>query len=122
MRRERSERIEKLGDRLVEIGNGINWDDLRTKLDILFCNNTEHVGRPNIDVIVMLRYLFIQQLYSLSDEQLEIKLADRISFRMFWEQQKSFPIPLRYGNSESALLIAEWIRKFEVSCKNSLMP
>ena len=31
----------------------------------------------------MLRCLFIQQLYSLSDEQLEIKLADRISFRMF---------------------------------------
>ena len=31
----------------------------------------------------MLRCLFIQQLYSLSDEQLEIKLADRISFKMF---------------------------------------
>ena len=31
----------------------------------------------------MLRSLFIQQLYSLSDEQLERELADRISFRMF---------------------------------------
>ena len=31
----------------------------------------------------MFRRLFIQQLYSLSDKQLEIKLADRISFRMF---------------------------------------
>ena len=31
----------------------------------------------------MFRRLFIQQLYSLSDEQLERKLADRISFRMF---------------------------------------
>ena len=49
----------------------------------MFCNNTERVGRPNIDVIVMLRCLFIQQFHSLSDEQLEIKLADRISFRMF---------------------------------------
>ena len=26
---------------MVEIGNGINWDDFRPKLDILFCNNTE---------------------------------------------------------------------------------
>ena len=31
----------------------------------------------------MLRCLFIQQLCSLSDEQLERELADRISFRMF---------------------------------------
>ena len=68
---------------MVEIGNRINWDDFRPKLDILFCNNTERGGRPNIDVIVMLRCLFIQQLYSLSDEQLERELADRISFRMF---------------------------------------
>ena len=37
----------------------------------MFCNNTERGGRPNIDVIVMLRCLFIQQLYSLSDEQLD---------------------------------------------------
>ena len=77
------ERIKELGDRLVEIWNRINWDDFRPKLDILFCNNTERGGRPNIDVIVMLRCLFIQQLYSLSDEQLERELADRISFRMF---------------------------------------
>ena len=68
---------------MVEIGNRINWDDFIPKLDILFCNNTARVGRPNIDVIVMLRCLFIQQLYSLSDEQLERELADRISFRMF---------------------------------------
>ncbi len=54
-----------------------------SKLDTLFCNNTDRGGRPNIDVIVMLRRLFIQQLYSLSDEQLERKLVDRISFRMF---------------------------------------
>ncbi len=41
-------------------------------MDILFCNNTERSGRPNIDVIVMLRCLFIQQRYSLSDEQLDV--------------------------------------------------
>ncbi len=58
-------------------------EDFRPKLDILFCNNTDLGGRPNIDVIVMFRYLFIQQLYSLSDKQLERELADRISFRTF---------------------------------------
>ena len=67
----------------MEIGNGINWDDFRPKLNILFCNNTDRGIRPNIDVIVMLSCLFIQQLYNFSNEQFERELADRISFRMF---------------------------------------
>ena len=54
------ERIKKLGDKLVEIGGRIDWDGFRQKLDV-----------------------FIQQLYSLSDEQLERELADGISFRVF---------------------------------------
>ncbi len=37
----------------------------------------------HIYVIVMFMCLFIQQLYSLSDEQLERELVGRISFRMF---------------------------------------
>jgi IS5 family transposase len=61
----------------------INWEGFRPKLEVLFNNNTERGGRPNIDVVVMLKSLFIQQLYCLSDEQLERELADRISFRMF---------------------------------------
>jgi IS5 family transposase len=77
------ERIKELGDRLVEIGNRMNWEGFRPKLEVMFKNNTEHGGRPNIDVIVMLKSLFVQQLYSLSDEQLERELADRISFRVF---------------------------------------
>ncbi len=77
------ERIKELGDKLVEIGNRINWEGFRPKLEVMFKNNTERGGRPNVDVIVMLKSLFIQQLYSLSDEQLERELADRISFRVF---------------------------------------
>ena len=81
--RQEYERIKELGDKLVDIGNRINWEGFRPKLEVLFNNNTERGGRPNIDVVVMLKSLFIQQLYCLSDEQLERELADRISFRMF---------------------------------------
>jgi IS5 family transposase len=81
--RQEYERIRELGDKLVDIGNRINWEGFRPKLEVLFNNNTERGGRPNIDVVVMLKSLFIQQLYCLSDEQLERELADRISFRMF---------------------------------------
>ena len=52
-------------------------------LEAMYKNNTECGGRPNLDVIVMLKSLFIQQLYCLSDEQLEREIADRISFRVF---------------------------------------
>ncbi len=49
----------------------------------MYRSNTECGGRPNLDVIVMFKSLFIQQLYSLSDELLEREIADRISFRVF---------------------------------------
>ena len=77
------ERIKKLGDKLVEIGSRINWEGFRPKLEAMFKNNTERGGRPNVDVIMMLKSLFIQQLYSLSDEHLEREIVDRISFRVY---------------------------------------
>jgi len=77
------ERIKRLGDKLVEIGSRISWEGFRPELEAMFKNNTDRGGRPNLDVIVMLKSLFIQQLYSLSDEQLERELSDRISFRVF---------------------------------------
>jgi len=85
------ERIKKLGDKLVEIGSRINWEDFRPKLEAMFKNNTDRGGRPNLDVIVMFKSLFIQQLYNLSDEQLERELADRISFRVFLGTTETVP-------------------------------
>jgi IS5 family transposase len=58
--RQEYERVKELGDRLVEIENRINWDCFRPKRDTLFCNNTERGGRPNIDVVIMFKCLFIQ--------------------------------------------------------------
>jgi IS5 family transposase len=77
------ERIKELGDKLVEVGNRVNWEAFRPIVEPLFNNKSEKGGRPNIDVVIMLKCLFIQQLYNLSDEQLERELADRISFRVF---------------------------------------
>lgn len=57
----------------------------------MFKNNTDRGGRPNLDVIVMFKSLFIQQLYNLSDEQLERELADRISFRVFLGTTETVP-------------------------------
>jgi IS5 family transposase len=77
------ERLKELGDKLVDTGNSIDWKGFRPSLESLYDNKTGRGGRPNIDVIIMLKALFIQQLYNLSDEQLERELTDRISFRAF---------------------------------------
>jgi IS5 family transposase len=85
------ERVKELGDKLVETGSRIKWESFRPKLEAMYKNNTECGGRPNLDVIVMLKSLFIQQLYSLSDEQLEREIADRISFRVFLGTTETVP-------------------------------
>jgi len=81
--REEYERVRERGDKLVDIGSRINWERFRPSLESMYKNNTESGGRPHLDVIVMIKSLFLQQLYNLSDEQLEREIADRISFRMF---------------------------------------
>ena len=49
----------------------------------LYKNKSERGGRPNISVIIMIKLLILQQLYGLSDPQLEFQVADRFSFRVF---------------------------------------
>jgi transposase, IS5 family len=85
------ERIKRLGDKLVEIGGRIDWEGFRPNLEAMYKNNTDRGGRPNLDVIVMFKSLFIQQLYNISDEQLERELADRISFRVFLGTTETVP-------------------------------
>ena len=85
------ERVKDLGDKLVDIGSRLNWEGFRPAPEAMYKNNTECGGRPNLDVIVMLKSLFIQQLYSLSDEQLEREIADRISFRVFLGTTETVP-------------------------------
>jgi len=59
------ERVKDLGDKLFDIGGRLNWESFRPALEAIYKNNTECGGRPNLDVIVMLKSLFIQQDLSL---------------------------------------------------------
>ena len=40
-------------------------------------------GRPSIDVIIMFKLLILQQLYNISDDELEYQVNDRLSFMRF---------------------------------------
>jgi transposase len=86
------------GDKLSAISKLVNWNGFLSIADGLYKNNTERGGRPNIDVIIMIKLLILQQMYGLSDPQLELQVADRISFRVFLGTTETIPITLQSGS------------------------
>jgi IS5 family transposase len=84
-------RVERLGDRLVEIGAMIDWDAFRPIVGDMFDNRGERGGRPNIDEVVMVKLLVLQQWHGLSDPELEKQAADRLSFMKFLDFPKDIP-------------------------------
>lgn len=78
-------------DKLPEIDRSIEWNALVSLVRSLFHNDTERGGRPNFDEIVMIKTLFLQGLYNISDEMLEKELYDRISFRNFLHYPDKMP-------------------------------
>jgi transposase, IS5 family len=45
----------------------IDWSPIRRILDEMYDNKSETGGRPNYDVILMLKILILQQWYGLND-------------------------------------------------------
>lgn len=80
---EYNEKVQPRGDKLKSLAKLVNWDAFLRFEDDLYKNRTERGGRPNISIIIMIKLLILQQMYGLSDPQLELQVADRISFRVF---------------------------------------
>lgn len=80
---ERYKQVKDLGDRLGELATLIDWEPFREIVGDLYMNTTEHGGRPNIDVVLMIKLLVLQSMYGLSDPELERQANDKISFLRF---------------------------------------
>jgi len=80
---ERYRKVANIGDRLGMVNKIIDWDVFRPILSKMYNNNTPKGGRPHCDEIVMLKVLLLQSWYSLSDQEVEYQIADRISFQHF---------------------------------------
>ena len=88
---ERYNNIKKLGDRLDEFSTLIEWESFRTVVGDLYRNQTEQGGRPNRDVVLMVKMLVLQSMYNLSDPELERQANDRISFMKFLGYPEKVP-------------------------------
>ena len=105
--REAYRKVERLGDRLSDIAKLIDWEAFRPQLDDMYNNKTEKGGRPNFDVILMLKILLLQQWYNLSDDEAEKQISDRISFMKFLSFPETIP------DSRTIWLFRERLKEME---------
>ena len=87
------EKAARLGDRLAKIKQAIDWEKFRPIIKAIDRNDTPRGGRPNTDVVLMVKLLVLQQWYGLSDPELERQAAYRIDFQHFLgfpEQQPNY--------------------------------
>lgn len=61
----------------------IPFDELAGSVADVFMDDTPNGGRPHWPVVMMVKILFLQKVFGLSDPMAEEMLQDRISFRRF---------------------------------------
>ena len=89
--REQYSKVQELGDTLSNISDSIDWEPFRGIISRLYKDNREDGGRPHFDEILMVKILVLQQLYGLSDYEIERHLYDRVSFWHFLGYPKGIP-------------------------------
>jgi hypothetical protein len=81
---ERYAALSAAGDPLERLLAVVDFEIFRPVLDAaLKRSDRVRGGRPPYDAVLMFRILVLQALYSLSDEQAEFQLRDRLSFMRF---------------------------------------
>ena len=81
------QRVAKLQDKkpvLKSLADSIPWESFRPLLDKGYEHERKsNAGRKRIDPLILFKMLVLQQLFNLSDEELEFQVNDRRSFEEF---------------------------------------
>lgn len=85
--REKYSKVKKLRSRLEEMNKLIEWE----KFLAIFSAKKSLRGRPNYEKVLMLKIMFLQGWYGLSDEELEFQINDRLSFQQFLDFPNFIP-------------------------------
>jgi hypothetical protein len=81
---ERYVRLSEAGDPLVKLDAAVAWALFRKPLaKALQRSDGATGGRPPYDPVMMFKIMVLQALYSLSDDQAEFQIQDRLSFMRF---------------------------------------
>ena len=79
--------LDEFGDPLVLLKKTIPWEAFRPELKAVWrtppAARKSNAGRPPWDEVLMFKVLVLQQLYNLSDDQIEYQIRDRLSFMRF---------------------------------------
>lgn len=80
--------IEALSQWAIPLRNSHRWSTLRCSVLHLkmFWSSKDcktPAGRPQIDVVLMFKVIFLQRYYGLGDHQIQYQITDRTSFRQF---------------------------------------
>jgi transposase, IS5 family len=81
------QRVAKLQDKkpvLKRLSDSIPWDSFQPLLERGYTQERKsNAGRKRIDPLILFKMLVLQQLFNLSDEELEFQVNDRRSFEEF---------------------------------------
>lgn len=90
----RLETLSKFGDPLEKLKEVVNFEVFRKEIKIgLGFSDRSKGGRPPYDAVLIFKILVLQTLYSLSDEQTEYQIKDRLSFMRFLGLSLSESVP-----------------------------
>jgi transposase, IS5 family len=91
---ERLRWLSQAGDPLERLAAVVGFELFRAELEAaLKRSDRAKGGRPPYDAVLMFRVLVLQTLYTLSDDQAEYQLRDRLSFMRFAGLSLADPVP-----------------------------
>jgi len=91
---ERLAALSAAGDPLERLRAVVDFELFRAELEaVLDRADRSRGGRPPYDAVLMFRILVLQTLYTLSDDQAEYQLRDRLSFMRFAGLALHDPVP-----------------------------
>jgi IS5 family transposase len=91
---ERLQALSAAGDPLERLARVVEFELFRPELDAAL-NRSDRTkgGRPPYDAVLMFKVLVLQTLYTLSDDQSEYQVRDRLSFMRFLGLEMHDPVP-----------------------------
>lgn len=85
--KEKYDKVKRLRSNLEDIKQLVDWKSIASQLP----ERKSNIGRPPYEKEIMIKILFLQSCYSISDEEIEFQINDRFSFQQFLDFPKSIP-------------------------------